>query len=107
MKAFPVFLLCSCFVWNSQSVTVVDGNFAFPLDTVMQLKCLMDGDIGTNPRLAQTSAAVICANPALPEDFRPVCQSQGADLVFSRLAKVTTQPDLCEICANAACTGCL
>ncbi|XP_015192386.1 guanylin [Lepisosteus oculatus] len=106
MRMFLVFILLASVMCTSQSVKVVDGDFSFSLESVMKLRDFMSDDSLTNPRLAQTSIAAICSNPVLLEEFQHVCQAQGASMIFSRLAKVATQPDMCEICANAACTGC-
>ncbi|XP_047660223.1 guanylin-like [Tachysurus fulvidraco] len=56
-----------------------------------------------NPRLVKTSNVAVCGNPTLPQEFIELCRQSGSSLVFSRLAAVP--PDVCEICAFAACTG--
>ncbi|KAK6477450.1 guanylin-like [Huso huso] len=106
MKAIAiVFIIFFLFVCNSGSVKVVDGDFTFSLEAVKKLKDLMDGVQLKSSRMS--SSAVLCANPALPEEFRAVCQSTGAGMVFSRLETVADHADICEICAMAACTGCV
>ncbi|MGH0118326.1 UNVERIFIED_CONTAM: hypothetical protein FKN15_048562 [Acipenser sinensis] len=81
-----------------------DGDFTFSLEAVKKLKDLMDGVQLKSSRMS--SSALLCANPALPEEFKAVCQSTGAGMVFSRLETVADHADICEICAMAACTGC-
>ncbi|KAK6477451.1 guanylin-like [Huso huso] len=90
----------------SEAVVVKDGEFTFSLEAVKKLKDLMDRGIRKSSRIAKTSSEVVCANPALPGEFRAVCQRTDAGMVFSRLATVASHPDVCEICAYAACTGC-
>lgn len=63
------------------------GDRSFPLETVKQLKELMDVDQSVSPRLAETSVVAVCANPLLPQIFHPVCQGKGAGIVFSELGK--------------------
>ncbi|KAL4622513.1 guanylin-like [Arapaima gigas] len=109
MKAFLFFiLLLTTYCLISQAVQVKEGDFTFSLDSVKKLKDLMDVRLmkNANPRLASSSAAALCANPALPEEFKPVCQSKRAAVSFNRLAFVAQNSDVCEICAFAACTGC-
>ncbi|XP_041129107.1 guanylin-like [Polyodon spathula] len=88
----------------SEAVVVKDGDFTFSLEAVKKLKDLMDGVVLKRSRMS--SSAVLCTNPALPEEFRAVCQSTDASMVFSRLRTVADHEDICEICAMAACTGC-
>lgn len=57
------------------------------METVKQLKELMDVDDNVSPHLAETSVVAICDNPLLPQVFRPVCRARGAGLVFSTLGK--------------------
>lgn len=55
------------------------------MEAVKLLNELMDLDAGVSPRLAETSVAAVCADPLLPQVFRPVCQSRGAGMTFSQL----------------------
>ncbi|XP_036390367.1 guanylate cyclase activator 2B-like [Megalops cyprinoides] len=99
-------LLAACLL--SEAVQVKEGDFTFSLESVMKLGDLMDRNTPEkqSPRLADTSSTAVCGNPALPQEFVPVCQSKGAVLSFSRLAYIALHHDECEICMNAACTGC-
>ncbi|XP_018581065.1 guanylin-like [Scleropages formosus] len=109
MKTFLFFaLLLTVYCLVAQAVQVKEGDFTFSLESVKKLKNLMDVRVvkDSNPRLASTSTAALCANPALPEEFKPVCQSKSAALSFYRLGSVAYNSDVCEICAFAACTGC-
>ena len=63
------------------------GDRSFPLEAVKQLKELMGLDDYTNPYLDEASVEAACANPLLPQVFRPLCQMPGTDMVFSRLGK--------------------
>lgn len=59
----------------------------FPLEAVKQLEEMMDLDVGISPHLSETSIVAVCANPLLPQVFRPVCHTKGAGLVLSELGK--------------------
>ncbi|KAG5836042.1 guanylin-like [Anguilla rostrata] len=93
----------------TEAVQVEEGGFSFPLDAVKKLEELMGVDmtVKQSPRLAKTSTTAVCTNPGLPAVFLPLCKSKGAANSFFRLGFVAARADLCEICAFAACTGCL
>lgn len=63
------------------------GGRVFPLEAVKQLVEMMDLDVGVSPHLSETSTVAVCANPLLPQVFRPVCHAKGAGLVLSELGK--------------------
>ncbi|KAL4622512.1 guanylin-like [Arapaima gigas] len=103
MKSFSILLLLiSCLVRDSQGVVVQDGPYTFALESVKLLKAMIDAT-----RLTGSSLASVCTNPGLPEEFQLLCREKEPNAVFSRLIDIVTLPDLCEICVNAACTGCI
>ncbi|XP_027021174.2 guanylin-like [Tachysurus fulvidraco] len=101
-------LLLTTFCLVSEAVNVQDGEYFFSLESVKVLQHLMDSSSVSqqqNPRLIKTSNVAVCRNPTLPQEFIELCRQSGSSLVFSRLAAVPM--DVCELCAFAACTGCL
>uniref|UniRef100_A0A8C9LAK2 Guanylate cyclase activator 2B n=1 Tax=Pavo cristatus TaxID=9049 RepID=A0A8C9LAK2_PAVCR len=97
-------------VHSSQAVYVQDGNLKFSLESVKKLKELMDENRVINPRMVVLKASKDgyspCQDEDLPEEFQPVCEREDAPMIFERLYLVANEADLCEICANAACSGC-
>ncbi|NXF13038.1 GUC2A protein, partial [Smithornis capensis] len=84
-----------------------DGDFKFPLESVKKLKELMDGHRPLRARLAvPTASHSLCEEKALPVEFQAVCKREDAPMIFQRLS-LAAEDDLCELCANAACAGCL
>ncbi|NXK90122.1 GUC2A protein, partial [Formicarius rufipectus] len=84
-----------------------DGDLKFPLESVKKLKELMDATGATHPRMLVPMAThSLCREKSLPAEFQPVCKREDAPQIFQRLS-LAAGDDLCEICANAACAGCL
>merc|ERR1719228_1873290 len=91
----------------SSAVTVTDGEYKFSLDSVKELGALMKVKaVRMTLRSMKETVLDICANPALPRDFIPLCQTRDAALSLTRLASVAIHADSCEICEFVACTGC-
>ncbi|NXC40450.1 GUC2A protein, partial [Penelope pileata] len=109
MRAFLSFTVLALLllVHTSQAVYVQDGDLKFSLESVKKLKELMDANRGINPRMVVSKAQYSpCQEKDLPEEFQSVCKREDTPLIFERLYTVASEADLCEICANAACTGC-
>ncbi|XP_034544245.1 guanylin-like [Notolabrus celidotus] len=69
-------------------VQVKAGDRIFPLESVKQLKVLMDlDDDNIHLPLPETGVEAACANPLLPRIFRPVCRGRRTGIVFSTLVK--------------------
>uniref|UniRef100_A0A8C3BJV6 Guanylate cyclase activator 2B n=1 Tax=Cairina moschata TaxID=8855 RepID=A0A8C3BJV6_CAIMO len=81
-----------------------DGDLKFSLESVKKLKELMDENRSINPRMVVSKTTYSpCNEKDLPEEFQAVCKREDAPMIFERLS---IDADLCEICANAACSGC-
>ena len=97
-----------------EGVTVQDGDLSFPLESVKKLKGLREvqeprlvSHKKFAPRLLQPVAPQLCSShSALPEALRPVCEKPNAEEILQRLEAIAQDPNTCEICAYAACTGC-
>ncbi|KAF7645129.1 hypothetical protein LDENG_00209560 [Lucifuga dentata] len=90
----------------SEAVQVQEGGLSFSLEAVKKLQELTENISETgrlNPRF-QAKTPSLCTDPALPQEFLPLCEQRGASASLARLALVPR--DVCEICAFAACTGC-
>ncbi|NWU70585.1 GUC2A protein, partial [Pterocles burchelli] len=85
-----------------------DGDLKFSLESVKKLKELMDENRHINPRMVVSAVNYSpCDEKDLPEEFQSVCKREDAPMIFDRLSLAVREPDLCEICVNAACAGCL
>ncbi|XP_032755021.1 guanylin [Rattus rattus] len=96
-----------------EGVTVQDGDLSFPLESVKQLKNLREvqepilmSHKKFAVRLPKPVAAELCSQPAFPEALRPLCEKPNAEEILQRLEAIAQDPNTCEICAYAACTGC-
>ncbi|XP_042335812.1 guanylin [Sceloporus undulatus] len=89
----------------SDGVTVKVGDFSFPLESVKQLKYLQDA-APKSPRLRFNKSLYVCANPQLPAEFKPLCASPKANSLVRQLDGIAREVQICEICANVACSGC-
>uniref|UniRef100_A0A3Q1B2M7 Guanylate cyclase activator 2B n=1 Tax=Amphiprion ocellaris TaxID=80972 RepID=A0A3Q1B2M7_AMPOC len=96
-----VIVLCLC--TEALGVQVNVEGVSFPLEAVKQLKKLFNLDEKI-PELTKKNVEDVCANRDLPQVFKPVCQEEGRQAVFSKLVRIPL--DVCEICSFAACTGC-
>ncbi|XP_067329016.1 guanylin-like [Anolis sagrei] len=106
MNAYLVAAVCLCsLVAFSDGVTVKVDDFSFSLESVKQLKSLIDAT-PLNPRLRFNRVVYVCANPQLPTEIRPLCSSPKASPVLTQLVSIARESAVCEICANVACSGC-
>ncbi|XP_044527360.1 guanylin [Gracilinanus agilis] len=97
--------LCLCgLITLAGSVTVQDGDFSYPLESVKKLKDLQQS--GMRSRSAQHYGVHLCAHPDLPKDLKPICDRPDAAQAFQRLGAIAEDSHTCEICAFAACAGC-
>ncbi|KAM7139067.1 guanylin [Macrochelys suwanniensis] len=107
MKALLTAVLCLCTLAAfSDCVTVQVRKFSFSLESVKKLKDFMDSTVTRNPQLPSARSVSLCANPDLPKEFESLCATQDADQIFEDLKPIARSPELCEICAFAACAGC-
>ncbi|XP_018097325.1 guanylin-like [Xenopus laevis] len=91
-------------------VIVKDGDFTFNLEDVKKLKEVLDQELDPESRvqkeISKSSVEKVCTNPNLPDVFERVCVSSEARDVFYRLEQIAAEPDVCDVCAFAACSGC-
>ncbi|KAM6173692.1 guanylin [Erethizon dorsatum] len=88
------------------AVTVQDGDFSFPLESVKKLKDLQEVLEPKVQGRRKFAAPPLCSHPEFPEELRPVCIEPNAEDIFRRLEVIAQDPSTCEICAYAACAGC-
>ncbi|XP_005083901.1 guanylin [Mesocricetus auratus] len=94
-----------------EGVTVQDGDLSFPLESVKQLKDLKEvPELVSHKRFAPRPPVPLvprlCSYTAFPEALRPLCKKPNAEEILQRLKAIAQDPNTCEICAYAACTGC-
>ncbi|XP_016060640.1 PREDICTED: guanylate cyclase activator 2B [Miniopterus natalensis] len=90
---------------STQSVYIQYQGFQVQLDSVKKLSDL-ERQWVISPRLqAQGLLPTPCYHLALPPDLQPICASREASSIFKALKAIAS--DNCELCENAACTGCL
>uniref|UniRef100_A0A669QQR1 Uncharacterized protein n=1 Tax=Phasianus colchicus TaxID=9054 RepID=A0A669QQR1_PHACC len=83
----------------------IDGNLKFSLESVKKLKELMDENKVINPRMVVSKAGLSPRGLRLCSPMNSFALSLKQSL-FSLTDLVAGDVDLCEICANAACSGC-
>ncbi|ELK31113.1 Guanylate cyclase activator 2B [Myotis davidii] len=80
--------------------------FQVQLESVKKLRDL-EKQLVLSPRLqAQSLLPIPCYLPTLPPDLQPICTSREAASIFKALETIAAS-NHCELCENAACTGCL
>ncbi|XP_008123614.1 guanylin [Anolis carolinensis] len=106
MNAYLVAVVCLCsLVTFSNGVTVKVEDFSFSLESVKQLKFVMDA-VPRSPRLRSSRVPYVCSNPLLPAEIKPLCSSPKAPRLVPQLVSIARDSAICEICANVACSGC-
>uniref|UniRef100_A0A3Q1BFC5 Guanylate cyclase activator 2B n=1 Tax=Amphiprion ocellaris TaxID=80972 RepID=A0A3Q1BFC5_AMPOC len=80
-----VIVLCLC--TEALGVQVNVEGVSFPLEAVKQLKKLFNLDEKI-PELTKKDVEDVCANRDLPQVFKPVCQEEGRQAVFSNLVRI-------------------
>ncbi|CAL8324220.1 unnamed protein product [Merluccius merluccius] len=96
-------------------VTVSEGGYTFSLEAVKVLWQALEevkyweanSDAALPSSTSQSHMLTVCSHPALPDDFRPLCQDPNAEEAFANLENLATMSNSCEICESVACTGCL
>ncbi|XP_057562926.1 guanylin [Hippopotamus amphibius kiboko] len=106
MNTFLLSALCLLGAWAALAggVTVKDGEFSFPLESVKKLKALQEPRIPRNP--SGSLVPILCSSPEFPEELKPLCKEPNAHEILERLEAIAEDPSTCEICAYAACAGC-
>ncbi|XP_072282760.1 guanylin-like [Pyxicephalus adspersus] len=93
----------------SDCVVVKVGDHTFSLETVKEYKEIIDkSHVAADDPTHQTEEQ-ICQNKELPSELKELCQGRDTKEVmkiFGELGRICDSMDECEICANAACTGC-
>ncbi|XP_066228231.1 guanylin-like [Saccopteryx leptura] len=114
MNTFLLTALCLLGTWAdlTQGVTVHDGKFSFPLESVKKLKILREFQELQEPgnwRRMEFDGPVVptlCKHRNFPKDLKPLCKEPDAQEILQRLEAIAEDPSTCELCAYAACAGC-
>ncbi|XP_011376236.1 guanylin [Pteropus medius] len=108
MNTFLLATLCLLGAWAALvgGVTVQDGEFSFPLESVKKLKNLQEPRIRNRRQLDGPVDSTLCSHPKFPEELKPLCKKPNAQEILQRLRAIADDPSVCEICAYAACAGC-
>ncbi|XP_007953744.1 guanylin [Orycteropus afer afer] len=118
MNTFLLSALCLLGAWASLAggVTVQDGHFSFPLESVKKLKDLREFQkpwVGNSRKAGQVAGEmagpvipILCSYPEFPKELKPLCKEPNAQEILQRLEAIAEDPSTCEICAFAACAGC-
>ncbi|XP_060115096.1 guanylin [Heteronotia binoei] len=103
MNAFLTVSLCLCaLAVVTDGVTVKVGDFQFPLETVKKLK-----DLSSAPSAQRSRSGIsLCDHPKLPTEFLTICASPKSRPLLADLELIARDSEVCEICANIACSGC-
>lgn len=78
---------------NFLSLSPQVGDKSFPLEAVKQLKKIMELDENLGSHSDAHTFKTVCANPLVPQVFRPVCQKDEEVAVFSNLSKKSPKGD--------------
>ncbi|CAD7684140.1 unnamed protein product [Nyctereutes procyonoides] len=111
MNTFLLSALCLLGAWAvlAEGVTVQDGDFSFPLESVKKLKALgelQERSMRSSSKRGGPALPTACSHRKFPEELRPLCKEPNAPEILGRLASIAQDPRSCEICAFAACAGC-
>ncbi|XP_032158435.1 guanylin [Mustela erminea] len=111
MDTFLLSALCLLATWAvlAGGVTVQDGKFSFPLESVKKLKDLQEFQELQEPHTRKSGGRAVpqvCSHQKFPEELKPVCKETNAREILHRLEAIAEDPSSCEICAFAACAGC-
>ncbi|XP_015745702.1 guanylin-like [Python bivittatus] len=106
MNASLMLIFGLCFLAAPlEGITVQVQNFSFSWNSVKTLKSLLDA-APKNPRMRSQMTVPVCFHPQLPSEFLPLCSTPKAANVIRALDTIASEPEICEICANVACSGC-
>ncbi|XP_054857005.1 guanylin [Eublepharis macularius] len=103
MNPFLTVSLCLCaLAVLSDGVTVKVGDYSFPLESVKKLK-----ELSAEPAARSSHNAInLCNSPKLTEEFHSICASPKSGPLLRKLGAIAENIEICEICANIACSGC-